>query len=157
MANVNKVILVGRLTRDPEVRTFATGGKVAKFGFAVSERKKNQQTGQWEDGDPMFIDCDAYNRGDYGHLADVVEKYLRKGSLAYLEGRLRLERWDDKASGQKRSKHSLQVDAMQMLDTRQGGEGGSMRGSQTAAPDAYAGDEPPTERPPSGGNDEIPF
>lgn len=157
MANVNKVILVGRLTRDPEVRTFATGGKVAKFGFAVSERKKNQQTGQWEDGDPMFIDCDAYNRGDYGHLADVIEKYLRKGSLAYLEGRLRLERWDDKATGQKRSKHSLQVDAMQMLDSRQGGDGGSMRGSPTPAPDAYVGEEPPSEPSTSGGNDEIPF
>jgi single-strand DNA-binding protein len=156
MANVNKVILVGRLTRDPEVRSFANGGKVAKFGFAVSERKKNQQTGQWEDAEPMFIDCDAYNRGDYGHLADVVEKYLRKGSLAYLEGRLKLERWDDKATGQKRSKHSLQVDVMQMLDTRQSTEGGGMR--TAPQPDAYAGDDgPPTGPAPTGGNEEIPF
>jgi single-strand DNA-binding protein len=157
MANVNKVILVGRLTRDPEVRTFGNGGKVAKFGFAVSERKKNQQTGQWEDGDPMFIDCDAFNRGEFGHLADVVEKYLRKGSLCYLEGRLKLERWDDKASGQKRSKHSLHVDVMQMLDTRQGGEGGPNR-SAPPTPDAYAGDEGPSSGPaPTGGNEEIPF
>lgn len=122
MANVNKVILVGRLTRDPETRTFSTGGKVADFGFAVTNRKKNQQTGQWED-EPMFIDCKAFNRGDFGKLADTVQQYLKKGSLAYLEGKLHLETWDDKASGQKRSKHKLYVDVMQMLDTR--GAGGS--------------------------------
>jgi len=105
----------------------------------------------------MFIDCDAFNRGEYGHLADVVEKYLRKGSLCYLEGRLRLERWDDKASGQKRSKHSLHIDVMQMLDTRQSGEGGPNRPGQPM-PDAYAGDEDASPGPaPTGGNEEIPF
>ena len=58
MANLNKVMLIGRLTRDPEVRTFASGGKVAKFGFAVNNRRKNATTGQWED-EPVFIDVDA--------------------------------------------------------------------------------------------------
>src|SRR6478736_5188495 len=86
MANVNKLILIGRLTRDPETRTFANGGKVAKFGFAVTNRKKNSQTGQWEDV-PMFIDCEAYNRGEFGKQADLVEQYLAKGRQVYLEGR----------------------------------------------------------------------
>src|SRR3954451_19645440 len=98
MANFNKVILIGRLTRDPETRAFSNGGKVAKFGFAVSNRKKNQQTGQWED-EPMFIDCEVFNRGDMGKKADLAEQYLRKGHLTYLEGHLVLQQWDDKTTG----------------------------------------------------------
>lgn len=156
MADVNKVILVGRLTRDPEIRTFGTGGRVAAFGFAVGSRRKNQQTGQWEDGETMFIDCDVFNRGDYGHLADTVEKYLRKGSQVYLEGRLKLDQWDDKNSGQKRSKHKLIVDVMQMLDGRPAPNAGPQR-SSGPEPDAFVGDEPPSGPAPTGGNEEIPF
>ena len=78
MANLNKVMLIGRLTRDPEVRTFANGGKVAKFGFAVNNRKKNQPTGQWED-EPVFLDVEAFNRENGRKLADLVEQYLKKG------------------------------------------------------------------------------
>ena len=154
MADVNKVILVGRLTRDPEIRTFGTGGRVAAFGFAVGSRRKNPQTGQWEDGETMFIDCDAFNRGDYGHLADTVEKYLRKGSQVYLEGRLKLDQWDDKNTGQKRSKHKLVVDVMQMLDGRPAPDAGP--GRTAPAPDAYAGEESSGPAP-TGGNEEIPF
>src|SRR5579871_2320022 len=122
MANVNKVILIGRLTRDPEVRTFSTGGKVAKFGFAVTNRKKNAQTGQWEDV-PMFIDCEAYNRGEFGKQADLVEQYLGKGRQVYLEGRLELDQWEDKNGGGKRSKHKLVVENVQFLDSKQDGAG----------------------------------
>ena len=76
MANLNKVMLIGRLTRDPEVRAFSTGGKVAAFGFAVNTRKKNPSTGQWED-EPVFIDMEAFNRGEQGRqLADQVEQHL---------------------------------------------------------------------------------
>jgi len=169
MADVNKVILIGRLTRDPEMRTFQNGGKVAAFGFAVGSRRKNPQTGQWEDGDTMFIDCEAFNRGETGHLADTVERFLRKGSQAYLEGRLRLDQWDDKQTGQKRSKHKLTVDVMQMLDPRPSGDGGDggmgrpARGSgqpagkPQAAP-TYYGDPEPEPGPDAGGNEsEIPF
>src|SRR5437667_7770157 len=167
MADVNKVILIGRLTRDPEMRTFGNGGKVAAFGFAVGSRRKNPQTGQWEDGDTMFIDCEAFNRGETGHLADTVERFLRKGSQAYLEGRLRLDQWDDKTTGQKRSKHKLTVDVMQMLDPRSGGEAGEGGGARPAranapaagpkaAPVYYEGD--PEPEPGAGGNEsEIPF
>jgi single-strand DNA-binding protein len=160
MANVNKVILIGRLTRDPETRTFSNGGKVAKFGFAVSNRKKNSQTGQWEEV-PMFIDCEAFNRGDYGKTADLVEQYLNKGKQVYLEGRLELDQWDDKNTGQKRSKHKLVVENMQFLDggRQEGGEGeGGRPMSRASAPASRPAAYQPADEAPAGGSDsEIPF
>src|SRR4051812_17774152 len=132
MANLNKVILIGRLTRDPESRTFSTGGKVTKFGFAVTNRKKNSQTGQWED-EPMFIDCEAFNRGEFGKLADTIETYCRKGSQICVEGRLQLDQWDDKTTGQKRSKHKIVVETMQLLGSKQDGQGGGSP-PRTSAP-----------------------
>ncbi len=164
MANFNRVILIGRLTRDPEVRTFSNGGKVAKFGFAASPfRKKNQQTGQWED-EPMFIDVEAFNRGENGTLANRVEQYCRKGSLICIEGKLHLDTWDDKTTGQKRQKHKIVVDTMELLETR--AEAEARRGrAPAAAPAASSGDGysesygPGEETPPSGGGagEEIPF
>ena len=166
MANVNKVMLIGRLTRDPEMRSFANGGRVAAFGFAVNNRKKNSQTGEWED-DPVFLDCEAFNRGDTGKLADTIEKYLKKGSQAFLEGHLKLDRWDDKTTGEKRQKLKVVVDVMQILDTRPAGDGsrqparaGAMA---SAAPAGNGHDEgpPPMDEPPpangSGSGDNIPF
>jgi single-strand DNA-binding protein len=168
MANVNKVMLIGRLTRDPEMRTFSNGGKVAKFGFAVTNRKKNAQTGQWEDV-PMFIDCEAFNRGEFGKQADLVEQYLAKGRQVYLEGRLELDQWDDKNTGQKRSKHKLVVENLQFLEPRQdgGGEGsynrparsGGTPSQRPASPgdnDEFSGGGS-SEPPASGSGDEIPF
>ena len=73
MANLNKVMLIGRLTREPEARSFSNGGKVVKFGFAVNNRKKNMSTGQWED-EPVFVDCEAFNRGETGKKEDVVDE-----------------------------------------------------------------------------------
>src|SRR5438132_4512162 len=102
MANLNKVMLIGRLTRDPEVRSFANGGKVAKFGFAVNNSRRNQQTGEWEN-EPVFIDVDVFNRGDRGTLADRVEQSLRKGQQIFIEGHLKLDQWTSQ-DGQKRSK-----------------------------------------------------
>ena len=174
MASFNKVILIGNLTRDPEVRTFANGGKVAKIGLAVNNRKKNNQTGQWEEV-PMFIDVDVFNRGDTGTLANVVEQYCRKGSQICVEGKLHLDSWDDKTSGQKRTKHMVVADTITLLGTRPegaGGEGGAARSSYTrpaaaSAPASGGYDGPPDdmggEPPPSSGNsnsgsgEEIPF
>jgi single-strand DNA-binding protein len=138
MANVNKVMLVGRLTRDPEIRTFSNGGKVAQIGFAVNNRKKDQNTGQWVD-DPCFIDCKAFNRGDPGSpgrkLADLAEQYLRKGHQAYFEGHLVLETWEDKNGGGKRSKLVVVIDDVQFLEPRSdGGEGMSRAPRQVSAP-----------------------
>lgn len=131
MANLNKVILIGRLTRDPETRSFPSGGMVTKFGFAVTNRRKNSQTGQWED-EPMFIDVEVYNRGEFGKLADLVRDRCHKGSQIMIEGRLHLDQWDDKTTGQKRSKHKIVVDNVQLLDPRPAGGGGG---------GDYAGDE----------------
>jgi single-strand DNA-binding protein len=166
MANLNKVILIGRLTRDPESRTFANGGKVTKFGFAVTNRKKNTQTGQWED-EPMFIDCEAFNRGETGTLANIIEQYCRKGSQICIEGRLRLDQWDDKTTGQKRSKHMIIVEAMQLLDPKQDGQGGggprSTAAASSSAPSRSSGGgehdhDSEFSQPDSGGEgDKIPF
>ncbi|VTR91222.1 single-stranded dna-binding protein : Single-stranded DNA-binding protein OS=Phycisphaera mikurensis (strain NBRC 102666 / KCTC 22515 / FYK2301M01) GN=ssb PE=4 SV=1: SSB [Gemmata massiliana] len=169
MANLNKVILIGRLTGDPKSTPFKTGGMVAKFGFAVTNRKKNSQSGQWED-DPMFIDVEVFNRGDTGKLADLVMDKLKKGSQVMLEAKLHLDQWDDKNGGGKRSKHKLVVDNLQLLDPRSegggggGGYGGRSSGSGSSggrsggsAPpddgDDYGGDGGNS----GGGNDPIPF
>ena len=173
MANLNKVMLIGRLTRDPEVRTFGSGGKVAAFGFAVNNKKKNPQTGAWED-EPVFLDIEAFNRGQTGRqLADLVEQYFRKGAQFYLEGHLRLDQWQDKNDGSKRSKLKIVLDDFQFLEARQdgaSGDGGS-RPARASAPAAARRapaspasngnyDEPSpdfVDEPPQGGDDNIPF
>ena len=171
MANLNKVILIGRLTRDPETRTFSTGGKVAKFGFAVPNRRKNTQSGQWED-EPMFIDVEVFNRGEFGTLANLVEERCRKGAQICIEGRLHLDQWEDKDTKQKRSKHKLVAESIQLLDTRQDGMGGAPRSSapvasragggyNSAPPDEYGGEPAPSSGGTGGGGgesgDDIPF
>jgi single-strand DNA-binding protein len=123
MANLNKVMLIGRLTRDPEVRTFGNGGKVARFGFAVNNRRKNQQTGQWEE-EPVFLDIEAFNRQTGRQLADQVEQYFKKGAQFYLEGHLRLDSWQDKNDGSKRSRLVIVLDDFQFLEPRAEGSGG---------------------------------
>jgi single-strand DNA-binding protein len=135
MANLNKVMLIGRLTRDPETRTFANGGKVAKFGFAVNNRRKNSSTGQWED-EPVWLDIEAFNRGDFGKNADLVEQYLRKGTQVFIEGHLQLDQWTAQ-DGQKRNKLKIVLDNMQFLEGRPDGNG------------ARAG-SPPARKPMSG-------
>jgi single-strand DNA-binding protein len=132
MANVNRVTLIGRLTRDPEMRTFANGGRVAKFGFAVNNRKKNQQTGQWED-DPVFLDCEAFNRDTGRKMADLVEQYVFKGHQVYVEGHLRMDQWTSNQDGQKRSKLVVVVDDLQFLEPKKDGQGSSGGASRQAA------------------------
>lgn len=120
--DLNKVIITCRLCADPEVKTFASGGKVANMRLAVNNSKKNQQTGQWEDN-PTFVDASAFNRGDFGKTADTVEQYLKKGSRILVEGRLRLEQWEDKNGGGKRSKVSIDVDNIVFIDTKNNSDG----------------------------------
>lgn len=139
-ASFNKVFLMGRLTRDPEARSFANGGKVVNFGFAVNERKKNRDTGKWEET-PVFVDCEAFNRGEHGHTADLVEQYLQKGSQAFIEGRLRLDEWTD-STGYKKSKLKIVVDNVQFLDSRQ---------------DAPPAGRPASSEPPAEDNEPVPF
>ena len=160
MANLNKVMLIGRLTRDPEARAFPNGGKVAMFGFAVNNRKKNAQSGQWEDV-PVFLDCEAFNRGDYGKLADRVEETLRKGQQIFIEGHLQLDQWTSQ-DGQKRSKIKIVVDNFLYLDPR--GEGGAAPRSAGASrppmppEDHYEHSESGPVTPPAGpAEEDIPF
>lgn len=168
MANLNKVMLIGRLTRDPEVRTFATGGKVANFGFAVNNRRRNPQSGEWED-EPVFIDMAVFNRGEQGRQADLAEQYLRKGHQVFIDGHLKLDQWTSQ-DGQKRSKLSVVVDNFQFLEPREGGmgEGGRpQRGAATggARRPAASGPgsfepEPESHEAPArgaGGDEDIPF
>jgi single-strand DNA-binding protein len=168
MANLNKVMLIGRLTRDPEARMFANGGKVVHFGFAVNNRRKNAQTGQWED-EPVFIECSIFNRGESGNQADLFETNVRKGQQIFLEGHLKFEQWDDKTTGQKRSALKVVVNNFQYLERREDGMGGAPASRPAAAAprrgpapmdDYDHGPEPEMQPPPSNartGEEDIPF
>ncbi len=141
MGNLNKVMLIGRLTRDPEVKTFSTGGKVANIGFAVNNRRKNQQSGQWEDV-PVWVDLKAFNRETGRKLADLVEQHLHKGQQAYFEGHLVLEEWEGKTDGKKQSKMVVYVDDFQFLEKREGdGNGPSAQRAPAKAPESEPGIE----------------
>lgn len=118
MANLNKVTLIGRLTRDPEIKSFSNGGKVANVGFAVNNRRKNQQSGQWEDV-PVWLDLKAFNRETGRKLADQIET-VKKGQQIYVEGHLVLEEWTGKDDGAKKSKLVIYVDDFQYLEKREG-------------------------------------
>ncbi len=120
MGNLNKVMLIGRLTRDPEIKEFSNGGKVANIGFAVNNSRKNQQTGQWEDV-PVWVELKAFNRETGRKTADIAAKYLRKGQQIYVEGHLVLEEWAGKEDGKKQTKMVVYVDDFQFLDKREEG------------------------------------
>jgi single-strand DNA-binding protein len=117
MANFNKVILLGNLTRDPELRYLPSQMAVVDFGIAVNHKFR---TAQGEDREEvMFIDCSAF-----GKQAEVIKQYCQKGKQLMVEGRLKLDSWDDKQTGQKRSKHKVTIENFQFVGSREGGGGG---------------------------------
>lgn len=118
----NKVILVGNLTRDPELRYLPSGSAVTNTAIATNRRYKKQDGSQGEE--VCFIDI-AF----FGRTAEVANQYLKRGSKVLVEGRLKLEQWTDQNGG-KRSKHAITVDNMQMLDSR----GDNMQGGGENAP-----------------------
>ena len=121
MANINKVIISGRLTRDPELRATAGGTSVLALGVAVNDRRRNQQTGAWEDY-TNFIDCTMF-----GARAESLSKILTKGMLVCIEGRLRWSSWE--RDGVKRSKIEVIVDEVELPSRpQQGGDGYSQGG-----------------------------
>jgi single-strand DNA-binding protein len=126
MANLNKVMLIGRLTRDPEMILTDKG---VKFGFAVNNSKKNQQTGQWED-EPVFIDCEMWNRQEGAPQATRLFQTVRKGQQLFIEGRLKLDTWEDKNGGGKRSALRVVVETFQYLEPRAEGAEGAPRMQQ---------------------------
>lgn len=138
MSNINRVIISGRLTRDPEVRATAGGTTVMGLGVAVNDRRRNQQSGQWEDY-TNYIDCTMF-----GTRAESLSHILTKGMLVCIEGRLRWSQWE--RDGQKRSKIEVIVDEIEMPSRPQGGQGGDA-GQSYGANQGYA----PVQQSYSGG------
>jgi len=147
MASFNKVILLGNLTRDPEVRYTPKGSAVCDLGLAVN-RSYTLDSGEKRE-EVTFVDVVLWSR-----LAEIAGEYLKKGRPVFIEGRLQLDTWDDKQSGQKRSKLRVIGETMQLLGGRPpgaggGGEGGESRVGKTTPPPKPAAAEPD--------DDEIPF
>ena len=152
MASFNKVILVGNLTRDPELRYTPKGTAIAKIGLAVNRVWTNEAGEKKEE--VTFVDVDVF-----GRTAENVGQYMRKGRPILIEGRLRLDQWDDKQTGQKKSKLGVVAETVQFLGSAPGGgEGGAPAAPRAprpaaaaSAPAAEAGDsEPPHD-------DDVPF
>jgi single-strand DNA-binding protein len=130
MAHLNRTFLMGRLTDDPEPpRTLPNSGStVVKFRMAVGKSKKNALTGQWEnDPNPLYIDCEAFSKPEYPGLTNAIAQYCQKGKEIFVEGRLQLDSWDDKATGTKRSKIKLIVEQVQFLGGKSDSDGGQQR------------------------------
>ncbi len=168
MASFNKVILVGNLTRDPQVRYTTGGTAVAEIGMAVSRQWFDKQSNQRKE-ETTFVDVTLW-----GRQAEVAGEYLAKGRPVLIEGRLQLDTWDDKETGQKRSKLRVVGESMQMLGSRQDGGGGGGGGGNRGAgqpqqqrsgnfaggggggapePSDFYSDEPP----PGNGPEDVPF
>lgn len=153
MPNLNKVLLMGNLTRDPELRYTPSGTAVVEFGLAINRRYSGQ--GGEKKEETCFIDCQAWARS-----AEVISEYCKKGNPLFVEGRLRLESWEGR-DGQKRSKLRVVVESFQFLGAPQGGRGGKpgeapQRGRPAAsAPDVDEPDIPSEE--PFKVDDDIPF
>lgn len=126
--SINRVNISGNLTRDPELRATAGGTQVLGFGVAVNDRRKNPQTGEWEDV-PNFVDCTMF-----GNRAEKVARYLSKGSKVAIDGKLRYSSWEK--DGQRRSKLEVIVDEIEFLSRgQQEGQGGY---AQQPVQQAYA-------------------
>lgn len=121
--SINRVVVSGNLTRDPELRVTPGGTQVLGFGVAVNDRRRNQQTGEWEDY-PNFIDCTMF-----GNRAEALSRILRKGMKVAIEGKLRYSSWEDKNGGSRRSKVEIIPDEVVLMSQNPNGQ---------QAPRAYA-------------------
>src|SRR5215467_15695221 len=148
MANFNKVILAGNLTRDPELRYTPKGMAIAKLGMAINRTWKSE-TGENKE-EVTFVDADAF-----GRTAEVIAQYLKKGRPILVEGRLRLDQWDDKQTGQKRSKLGVVIEGFQFLGGGNRGEGGGEAPRRPAAPSAPSTPSSEPDMPPP--DDDVPF
>lgn len=129
--SINRVNITGNLTRDPELRATQGGTQVLHLGVAVNDRRRNQQTGNWEDY-PNFIDCVMF-----GTRAEAISRYLRKGTKVAIEGKLRYSSWE--RDGQKRSKIEVVVDEIEFMSSRT--DGGQQAGGY-APQGGYAASAP---------------
>jgi single-strand DNA-binding protein len=142
MGNFNKVILIGNLTRDPELRYTPKGTAVVKLGMAINRTWRDESGANKEE--VTFVDVDAF-----GRQAETLAQYMKKGRPLFVEGRLRLDTWEDKQTNQKRSKLNVVLEGFQFLDS--GGRGpedansSAVHRPQNAAPAAHA--QPATAAP----------
>lgn len=158
MASVNKVIIVGNLGRDPEMRTFPSGDQVANVTVATTDRWKDKQSGEQRE-------ATEWHRVVFnGRLAEVVGQYLRKGSQVYIEGSLRTRKWTDQATGQERYATEIRGDSMQMLGSRGDGggqqQGGGAPQQRQQAPQQQRQAAPAQQQRAQGGFDDdsdVPF
>jgi single-strand DNA-binding protein len=151
MANLNRVLLIGNLTRDPEVRYTPKGTAVADIGIAVNRIYSGEDGERKEE--VTFVDVTLW-----GRQAEVAQEYLKKGRQVFIEGRLQLDTWDDKQTGQKRSRLRVVAENMQMLGSRADSEAGP----PTAGAQRRTAPPPPQRQPPKDPDldaepDDIPF
>ena len=141
--SINRVNISGNLTRDPELKATTGGTSVLTFGVAVNDRRRNPQTGEWEDY-PNFVDCVVF-----GGRAEPLSRFLSKGSKVAIEGKLRYSSWE--RDGQRRSKLEVIVDEIEFLSPRQGGGQ-----SQSFAPQQGYTQQYPAQQPSYGQVTEAP-
>ncbi|KAB2639640.1 MAG: single-stranded DNA-binding protein [Verrucomicrobia bacterium] len=143
MANLNKVMLIGNLTRDPELRYTPKGTAVADITLAINRIWNNEQNVRQEE--TIFVEVTLW-----GRQAELAQQYLSKGRLAYIEGRLQMDTWDDKETGKKRSKLKVIGETLQFLPDGKGagggGGGGSHQGSQHQAPQQQSHRQAPQQQ-----------
>ena len=157
MPNLNKVMLMGNLTRDPEIKYTPKGTAIANFGIAVN-RTYTPEGGEKRE-EVTFIDLEAF-----GRTAEIIGEYFKKGRPIFIEGRLKLDQWDDKTTGKKMSKLRVVVDTFEVLGSREGGgggEGGSSGEARSSAPQQRRAPSTPP-RPPADPDldvaaDDVPF
>lgn len=135
--SINKVVISGNLTRDAELRETRGGTSVATFGIAVNERRKNAQTGEWEDY-ANFVDCTIF-----GRRAEALAQYLTKGLKVAVEGKLHYSSWEDKNGGGKRSKLDVTVDEIELMSSRDGQQGGGRQQQQQRQSQPYSDEDMP--------------
>lgn len=143
MANLNRVLLIGNLTRDPELRVTPKGSSICQFGLAVNRTFKDGAGQQREE--TTFIDIEAW-----GRQGEVISKYCSKGRPLFVEGRLRFDSWDDKNTGQKRSRLSVVLENFQFIGGRGDEQGGGGSSAGASAPAGGASPErntPPPRQP----------
>jgi single-strand DNA-binding protein len=152
MANINRVVLVGNLTKDPELRHTPSGNPVCKLRIAVNTRQKDQQTGEWGDK-PNYFDVTVW-----GNQGESCAQFLAKGRPVAIDGRLDWREWDAQ-DGTKRQAVEIIADNVQFLGSRDGGgEGtGAGAGGNQFVPAAAAAESSNADFAPGGADDDIPF
>ncbi len=150
MANLNKVMLIGRLTRDPETRNVSSGNAVVSFGLATNRTYMNKSSGEKVE-ETTFVDVEAW-----GRTGETIARYMQKGRQIYVEGRLKFDTWEK--DGQRRSKLSVVCDQFQFIDSQGGGGGGGRSQGQGQSQQGSAAPVAAAQTPQDDyGDDDIPF